>query len=276
MRRLGALLLVFGLVWPAIARPRAVSLNMCTDQLLLALADSDQILGLSYLARDPALSFHWRRAGAFPTLSGQAEDVLPLKPDLVLTATFVRAPTRDMLRGQGFRIEEFASAHHPEEVIAQLRRAGDLLDQRDRAETAVAAIEAARHRLRRAMAGKPLSVLPLERRGWVSGRDSLITALLADAGLTNLGAGVTETGERLPLERIVTLKPDRLLLSETQGKADDQGLAFLRHPALANAMPAARHLIMPDALTVCGGAMLAEAYDHLARELQRSTSADGQ
>ncbi|MGK9691485.1 hypothetical protein O6437_23040, partial [Salmonella enterica subsp. enterica] len=34
------------------AGPRVVSMNVCSDQLVLSLADPDQILGLSRFARD--------------------------------------------------------------------------------------------------------------------------------------------------------------------------------------------------------------------------------
>ncbi len=40
----------------AVPLPRIASMNVCTDQLLLALADPPQILGLSRYARDPAQS----------------------------------------------------------------------------------------------------------------------------------------------------------------------------------------------------------------------------
>ena len=54
--RLSALVAV-ALVMPAGAvraagLPRMVSMNVCTDQLLLTLADRDQIIGLSRFSRD--------------------------------------------------------------------------------------------------------------------------------------------------------------------------------------------------------------------------------
>ncbi|HRK25434.1 MAG TPA: ABC transporter substrate-binding protein, partial [Beijerinckiaceae bacterium] len=118
-----------------------------------------------------------------------------------------------------------------------------------------------------------LSVLPLERRGWVSGAESLVTDLLATAGLINLGASITPEGSRFSLEWLVTLKPDRLLLAGRNPRADDQGLALLRHPALAAWMRPERTLILPDALTVCGGPMIADALDQLADEIARTDAA---
>jgi iron complex transport system substrate-binding protein len=48
---------------PSRAQPsRVISLNLCTDQLLLALADPGAIASVTYLARDCTISAHCREA----------------------------------------------------------------------------------------------------------------------------------------------------------------------------------------------------------------------
>ena len=86
---------------------RIASLNMCTDQLLLALADPEQIAGLSPYARDRDRSFMATAAGRFPVLSGGAEDVLVLAPGLVLAGRYTRRATREFLRAKGLPLVEF-------------------------------------------------------------------------------------------------------------------------------------------------------------------------
>lgn len=252
----------------ALAKPRVASINMCTDQLVLALADDDQILGLSHLARDPDLSFYRQRALRFPRLSGQAEDVLPLRPDIVFTASFAKAETRGLLSRAGLRVETFDNAATIAAAQQQIARMGTLLGQEARAAAANAQIDAALARLAARPEGPRLSVLPLERRGWVTGRDSLISDLLARAGMLNAGAAAAPLGRRLPLETIVTLTPDRLLLTAPPGSAEDQGTALLHHPALRRRMPASP-LVIPERLTVCAGPMLIEALDRLAGREER-------
>ena len=113
---------------------------------------------------------------------------------------------------------------------------------------------------------KHYSVLPLSRRGWVSGSDSLVSSLLTETGLFNaasdLGVG---TGGFASLEAIVSLKPDFLLVSEAGDRAEDDGRAFLLHPALERFYPPAKRIVIPERLTVCGGVMLADALDVLVR-----------
>ena len=76
---------------------RVVSFNNCADQLVLALADPQQIAGLSPYAADPNLSVMAIEARAFRQLDWQAEAAIPLKPDLVLTGSWDRSMTRRML-----------------------------------------------------------------------------------------------------------------------------------------------------------------------------------
>src|SRR5215470_8712035 len=93
MRRRLALLLVLALALPhhvaqAAGLPRLVSMNVCTDQLLLTLADPEQILGLSRFARDGWQSRAGDDIARYPVLSGGAEDVLLIKPDIVVASAF--------------------------------------------------------------------------------------------------------------------------------------------------------------------------------------------
>lgn len=52
---------------------RVVSMNLCTDQLALALADPSQIVSVSHFATDPSMSVHWKQAEDLPVNYGRAE-----------------------------------------------------------------------------------------------------------------------------------------------------------------------------------------------------------
>ena len=258
-----------GLASAAPERPRVVSINLCTDQLLLSLADPDQILGLSPFVRDPRRSWMREAAQRYPVLSGTAEEVLVLKPDLILAGRFTRRATRELLKAHGLRVIEFEAASSVPQVMAQIRQAGTLLGHPDRAEERVAEIEAAASRARAAALARPIAVLPLQRRGWVSGRDTLMTSFLETVGLRNAGAGLGAFGGLLTLEQIVDLKADMLLVSRSETAAEDQGSALLHHPALKERYPAERRLVLPEQMTVCGGPEIAAALDRLTLEIER-------
>jgi iron complex transport system substrate-binding protein len=249
---------------------RIVSINMCTDQLLLDLARPEQIAGLSPFAADPLRSWAAGKAKPYPRLSGSAEEVLVLGPDLVVGGRFTRRSTREFIRQQGFRLEEFDAVRSIAETKAQILRMGTLVGNPARAQQRVAEIDAALARLRSDVTPLRLRILPVARRGWVSGSDSLMTDLLSQAGLANVAHELGfRQGGFASLESIVLLKPDVILVARDDLTPEDQGTAKLLHPALAGRFGADRKLTMPEKLTVCGGPMLVEAIEHLGREIVR-------
>ena len=272
-RKLRLLLLAFALASmspssaAATERPRIASINVCTDQLLVSFADPEQILGLSPFGRDAARSFAAAHAGRFPRLSGEAEDVLVSKPDIVVAGRFTKRATRELLKDKGVRVEEFDTARSLDDAKAQMLRMGALAGHPARAQAAIAGLDAAVARAKAAAAGEAVRVLPLSRRGWVSGRAGLMASLLAASGLAH--AAAASGGGFMSLEAIVNLRPDFLLVSDPSDEADDQGRAFLLHPALARLYPPERRLVIPERLTVCGGPMLGEALDRLSAEIAR-------
>jgi iron complex transport system substrate-binding protein len=250
--------------------PRIASMNVCTDQLLLTLADPEQILGLSRYSRDRFQSWGADDALRYRILSGGAEDILVLRPDVVVASLFDKRSTREFLREKGMHLAEFAVPRNLDETKTQIREMGELIGHPDRAAAEIAQLDAAIGRARQAVTDKHYRVLPLSRRGWVSGSDSLLSSLLTESGLSNaagdLGVGA---GGFASLEAIVNLKPDFIVVSQAGDRAEDDGSAFLLHPALERFYPPSRRIVIPDRLTVCGGAMLAEALDVLVKELQR-------
>ena len=97
MRRLlGAVLLCLPLTaWAA--PQRVVSLNLCTDQLLLMLLPRERIVMLSQLATDRSLSWMAAQAEGIERFDGSVESIVRLAPDLILSGTLAsRARSRQI------------------------------------------------------------------------------------------------------------------------------------------------------------------------------------
>jgi iron complex transport system substrate-binding protein len=250
--------------------PRIASMNVCTDQLLLTLADPAQILGLSRYSRDASQSWVAGDARRYRLLSGGAEDILVLRPDVVVASLFDKRTTRELLKEQGLHLVEFTVPRSLGEVKDQIREMGEITQHPDRSAAEIARLDAAVARARQVVAHKRYRVLPLSRRGWVSGSESLLSSLLTETGLFNAAGDLgVAFGGFTSLEEIVNLKPDFILVSEAGDTAEDDGRAFLLHPALERFYPPSKRIVIPDRLTVCGGVMLADALDVLIAELQR-------
>ncbi|MGQ0686033.1 ABC transporter substrate-binding protein [Bradyrhizobium sp.] len=270
-RRLTHAVVVAVLALPASASaaPRIVSMNICTDQLLLAIADPAQIMGLSRFSRD-ARQWAGARARNFPILSGGAEDILMLKPDVVAASDFDKRSTRELLKANGQNLVEFPVPRTLADVREQIRQMGDLAGHPERATAEIARLDAAISGAKRAAAGKHFRMLPLSRRGWVPGRDSFVGAILAEAGLVSaageLGIGF---GGFVSMEEVIKLRPDFLVVSDATERAEDDGSAFLLHPALERFYPRSKRIVIPERMTECGGVLLADALNALSAELKR-------
>ena len=250
--------------------PRIASMNLCTDQLLISLADPEQILGLSRYARERFESLAADDARKFRILSGGAEDILLLHPDVVVASLYDKRSTRELLKERGLYLAEFAVPRNLDEVKAQIREMGNLVGHPDRASAEIARLDDAVARARETVSQHRYKVLPLSRRGWVAGSDSLLSSLLAQTGLFNAAGDLGITfGGYASLEAIVNLQPDFIVVADASERAEDDGHAFLLHPALERLYPPSRRIVIPDRLTVCGGVMIADALDRLVSELKR-------
>jgi iron complex transport system substrate-binding protein len=249
--------------------PRLVSMNVCTDQLVLTLADPEQILGLSRFARDGWQS----KAGdisRYPVLSGGAEDVLLIRPDIVVASAFDKRSTRELLKAKGLRLAELAVPQTLDEARRQIREAGDITGHPDRAAAEIARLDAALARARRAVSDRHYRVLPLSRRGWVAGSDSFVGSLLRETGLRSAAGDLGFAfGGFASLEAIVNLRPDFIVVSQAGDTARDDGQAFLLHPALERFYPPEKRIVIPERMTECGGVLLADALDALTAEVKR-------
>jgi iron complex transport system substrate-binding protein len=247
---------------------RVVSFNQCGDQLVLALADPEQIAGLSPYAADPTLSAVADKAKSYPRLDWQAESTIALGPDLVLIGQNDRPVTQHILRSQGLRLYEIALIDDVDTARRQIVEVAALLGHPERGEKLLAEFDAARARLH-AAAKQSLTALLVNRGGYTAGARSLAAALLAEGGLKPPADAPPGYGGYVPLERLLMLRPDIIVLNSMPAGAKDQGSYNLSHPALDALYPPQRRIVLPPRYTICGGAALVAAFDYLAATLTR-------
>lgn len=255
------------------APTRIVSINLCADNLLMTLADPEQIAALSPYAVDENLSYLADHAAGFRHDAGEAETVIELEPDLVLAGRFTKLATRDMLASLGYRVVPLDPVRSIDQSIAQIREVAALVGHPGRGEQLVAEIEAARRRARLATAGfvaRPTAAV-YQRRGYVTGAETLAADLMAAVGLVNVGGSIGgRIGGFVPLERLVSVRPDYLVVAAPDTPAEDQGTALLAHPALERLYPPERRIVLPERLSICAGPSLPAALDWLAGEIART------
>ena len=90
-----------GLMARAAAPARIVSLNVCTDQILVDLVPRHRIAAVTHLATDPLSAAHPERAAGLPSTRGSAEEVLAKDPDLMLAGQYSTIAAVALLRRLG-------------------------------------------------------------------------------------------------------------------------------------------------------------------------------
>ena len=248
---------------------RVASFNVCADQLVIALADPDQIVALSPNARDPAISVVVDKAANYPLLGRTAEAMVPLKPDLVLVGPWDRPLTQRLLHVLGFRIVNVPLVYDLTTGYAQIREFAKLLGHPERGEALIADIEAARRRLAAAPRPKSSSAMLVGNSGYTVGPESLAAALMREASLTPPPGAPGGYGGYVPLEKLIMLRPDFLVMASIIETPDGQGTLYLTHPAMRALYPREKRIVLPSRFTLCAGPSLVAAFDYLTDVLSK-------
>lgn len=240
---------------------RIVSFNLCTDQLLLALADPEQIAGLSPYAVNPAMSVMTEKAAPYRKLDWDAESVVNLAPDLVLTAPSHR-PISAMLASMGVRVAHIPFIVDIEAAKRQAREVGALVGHPERGEALAREIEAAERKLASASVTPARTALLIGRGGYTEGAASLPSAMLRAAGFSSPAIAPRGFGGFVSLERLLVDGPDVVVTQDIPREARDQGALYLTHPAVL-ARYADRRINLPARYTLCGGQALVRGLNYL-------------
>ena len=269
---LAVALVPFGAMAAGTAPQRVVSINLCADELLLQLADLDQVASVSFLSRDPAGSNVANLARQVPVNHGQAEEIIAARPDLVLAGRYTTRTTVALLKQAGLSVVELDAPVSFEDVLAQIRELAALLGHAGRGEAMVAAMAAELAAI--VPIDRPLRTLVLRPNGFTVGEGSLVDTLMRRAGLINLGADpALATYRELPLEALVLARPDLVILDEEEVPAPALAYDVLRHPVLRNMPNRMQAAGLPSRLWTCAGPAVVQAVARLAaigRALERT------
>lgn len=245
---------------------RIVSLDLCADQLLVDLAPRERIAAVTHLAADPSVSAVPDKARGLRVTRGGAEDVLRYDPDLVLAGPYGVSATVDLLRRLGRNVVLVPLAEDIDGIRASVRTVAAAIGEPARGEGTIAAFERRIAALRPARPAKrqPTAIV-YQVGGVVSGQGSLADALLAATGFHNMAADyrLTHAGQ-VPLEAMVAMPPDLLILSSAPNEYATALADNLRHPAIAWLQARHASLELPWPLWLCGTPHVLDAMERLA------------
>ncbi len=243
---------------------RIVSLNLCTDQIVMMLVPPDRIAAISRLSLDANMSVMAHQAQSLTVTSGLAEEILTLKPDLVIAGTFTTRPTIALLERLGYRVLEVAPAYSFDEIrknVAAIARAvGEEEKGRaliDRFDQSLAVYARTLPKVRPVAAAYYAS-------NYTSGSATLVDDIIRAAGFRNLASDMGLRGTaRLALEHLITRNPDLVVLGRSRAQYQTVTAENLKHPAFKTMLERVAHVVVPDKLTICGTPHTLQAVERL-------------
>lgn len=243
---------------------RIVSLNLCADELLLRLADREDIASVTFLGADARFSSVAAATEGLHLNHGKAEEVLPLHPDLVLAEPYSARSTTQLLRRAGISVLDLPVPTSFQEVYQQIEKLAKTLGQEERGRRLVTSMQQRLAALGPPpAAGQPLAAV-YQPNGFLVGPGTLVHEVLTAAGLRNLAAvAFQDHYGALPVERLLWHQPDLLILNRAEERGASLAHEILRHPALKEFFSEVHTAVVHPSLWTCGGPGLVEAVELL-------------
>lgn len=241
--------------------PKIMSTNACTDQLVLYLAEPQQILSLSHYSKDNISSAFAEMAKKYPSNHGEPEEIIKYRPDIILTSSFERDGSLSTIEKLNIKTSAFNVPSNLDEAKEQINRAGNLLNQNQKAQNLIKQIEDASVQ----SSLKPIRVLVYFSGGYSAGKNTLLDQLITRAGMINAAPdfGIGNWGH-LDIEKLIKDPPQIILLADkhTNGAFAERDL---RHPVLQSKLVNTKIAHFPNQYAYCGGAIIPNLALHLKK-----------
>lgn len=247
--------------------PRLMSTNICADVLALSLADRAQIVSLSRQSHDAQRFSLAAQARQFPANEATAEDVLYLKPDLVLASRRWNARHQQALfKRHDVRIVSVPFPTDWDGIDRSTLEIGRALGREAAAQQLLARTQARRAQLQ--AQPRPFNALYLRPNGGSAGTQTHVDAVLTAAGLRNHATALGLAGwGRVDLERILNNPPDVFI---TPGLVNDLAYArsaLSRHPQMKALLERIPVVALQQNDWGCSNWQLIEAAEAVAQQI---------
>jgi iron complex transport system substrate-binding protein len=244
---------------------RIISLDLCTDQLLVDLVERGRIAAVTHLLGDASVSAIPEKGHGIPVTHGGAEDVLRYDPDLVLAGPFGVSATVDLLRRLGRNVVIVPLPQDLDGVRASVRAVAAAVGEHGKGEALIADFDRRLSALA-APAGPPPTAVIYQIGGTVSGPGSLANSALAAARFRNISAAYRLTrGGQVPLESLAAKPPDLLVLASNTEEYRTALADNLRHPVIRLLRQRGASLELPWRHWLCGTPHIADAIELLVQ-----------
>ncbi|MGH8150259.1 MAG: ABC transporter substrate-binding protein [Steroidobacteraceae bacterium] len=245
---------------------RVMSINLCADQLVLALLPPSRITSVTYLSRDPDESLLSSEAWRVSINHGTAEEVVSERPDLVIAGTYTTPATRELLAKVGIPLLALPSANDFQEIRDVTRRVGRAVGEEAKAESLIRQMNSTLAQLAATEPKRRITIVGWDGGGSVPGEGTLFNAIITAAGAINLGASPGVASTRFDTEQLLFVHPELLAFGDVTIATPAIRNSVLRQP-LVRHLYRDRTIVYPELLYTCGLPQTADAAVQIRRKM---------
>lgn len=256
-------------------KPRAVSLDYCADQYILALAERDQIAALTREAI-ASHSFYRRRAAGIPTFGASAEEILVINPDITIRSWggFAMLP---LLARAHIAVAATRYGTGSDILYDNIRAIGAALEQSDRATEIIRDHQYRLSHLAQKVAenraknpGRRLRAAYIAPGGITAGKDTFVHEIITLAGLTSISGELGLTGwQPLPLEALIQNPPDIIIGSFFDlDNLHVSHWSLTRHSRIKQMLDRIPTIMVPGRYLSCNGIFTIDAAEYIHDRLE--------
>lgn len=272
--RVSVLLFMFSFIVPLFlvknidAKPsRIVSMNLCSDELVLRLADRQRIAAVTKSALIPYISSVVDLAKGMNTTTGTLEEILILDPDLVITGRY-DSQKINILKKLGINVMSVGIPKSFNDLKRNIQEIADAVEEKERGEALIKDME---DRLRKIQAQRnpPIDAVFYRTGGLTAPEGSIINDMMVSAGVNNIATQFSTRSTRyIELENLIIGHPDLIIFSDYKTDVPTVRRELLSHPAIKKGFPGLKSVYLPSQYLICGSPATINATEILSQYIQ--------
>ncbi len=253
---------------------RIMSLDLCTDLLLLQLAPKSRIASVTFLAHDGVQELFPGLDRGVAVNRGSGEDVVRARPDMVLDSELASPFIRSLAGKVGAKVVTVKDANTFADIREVVRQVGQAIGEPARAEALVQRMDAELAALSAHPPERPVRVVAWSGGSAVPGQGTLTNSIITAAGATNIAARPGAAVSSFGVEELLAERPDLLLYGGSAIAKPSLLSDQAQHRAIRK-LYAGRRISYADAAYTCGLPQSADAALDLRQAMDAMIGREG-